>query len=105
MGMVNIIPIRLNDTNALRIVREIAKDSANVYVLAHAKTRMSQRSITLKQVLCCLRSGHICESAHLDIKGDVRLTMRHLNAGDEVHVAIALKKGTRGKMIAVITVF
>jgi hypothetical protein len=31
--------------------------------------------------------------------------MRHLNAGDEVHVAVALKKGIQGKMIAVITVF
>jgi hypothetical protein len=105
MGMINVIPIRLNDANALRTVRELSTDSANVYVLSHAKTRMRQRSITFKQVLCCLRSGHICESAHLDIRGDVRVTMRHLNAGDEVHVAVALKKGIQGKMIAVITVF
>ena len=97
MGMIYFIPIRLNDANALRTVRELATDSANVYVLSHAKTRMSQRNITLKQVLYCLKSGHICESAHLDIRGDVRLTMRHLNAGDEVHVAVALKKAFKEK--------
>jgi len=39
MGMINVIPIRLNDANALRTVRELSTDSANVYVLSHAKTR------------------------------------------------------------------
>lgn len=103
--MVNVIPIRLNDANALRIVRDLAAKSANVYVTSHARVRMLQRNITLKQVLCCLRAGFIFESAHLDIKGDWRLTMRHLIAGDDVKVAVALKQGACGKMIAVVTVF
>ena len=105
MGMVSITPIRLNDANALRIVREISTNSANVYVVPHARARMRQRNITLKQILCCLRFGCISESVHLDIRGDWKLTMRHLSAGDDVTVAIALKQGTRGGMIAVITVF
>ncbi|WP_353958754.1 DUF4258 domain-containing protein [Zwartia vadi] len=105
MGMINVIPLRLNDANALRIVRALAAVSANIYASSHAKLRMQQRNITLKQVLCRLRSGFILESAHLDIKGDWRLTMRHSVAGDDVKVAVALKQGTRGRMIVVITVF
>ena len=105
MGMINFIPIRLNDANALRIVRTLAVESANVYVTSHAKLRMQQRKITLKQVLCCLRSGGIYESVHLDIRGDWRFTLRHTIAGDEVTVAVAIKQGNRGRMIAVITVF
>ncbi len=44
--MVNVIPIRLNDANALRIVRDLAVKSANVYVTSHARVRMLQRNIT-----------------------------------------------------------
>ena len=46
-----------------------------------------------------------CRMPKRVIRGDVRVTLRHLNAGDEVHVAVALKKGIQGKIIAVITVF
>lgn len=90
MGMINFIPIRLNDANALRIVRTLAVESANVYVTSNAKLRMQQRKITLKQVLCCLRSDGIYESVHLDIRGDWRFTLRHTIAGDEVTVAVAI---------------
>lgn len=105
MGMINVIPLRLNDANALRLVRMLAVESANVYMTAYAKLRMQQRKITLKQVLCCLSSGFIYESVHLDIKGDWKLTMRHSIAGDEVIIAVAIKQGNQGRMIAVITVF
>jgi|GEM_PF-1393108 len=44
--MINVIPIRLNDVNALRIVRDLAAKSANVYVTSHARVRMLQRNIT-----------------------------------------------------------
>jgi hypothetical protein len=40
MGMVNVIPLRLNDANALRIIRTLSVESANVYMLSHAKLRM-----------------------------------------------------------------
>ena len=49
--MINVIPLRLNDANALRLVRMLAVESENVYMTAHAKLRMQQRKITLKQVL------------------------------------------------------
>ena len=105
MGMANIIPIRLNDANAIRIVRSLAAKSSDVYLLQHARERMRQRGITLKQVLSCLRSGFISECAHVDIKGDWRFTMRHIIAGDDINVAVALKQKAEGKMVAVITVF
>jgi hypothetical protein len=105
MGMINIIPLRLNDANALLLVRTLSAESANIYVTSHAKLRMEQRKITLKQVLCCLRSGFIYESVHLDIKGDWMLTMRRSISGDDVKIAVAIKQGNQGRMIAVITVF
>jgi hypothetical protein len=56
-------------------------------------------------VLTCLRKGNIYESAHIDIKGDCRLTLRHVCAGDDIRVAVAVKRDTNNKTVAVITVF
>lgn len=105
MGMQKILFLPLNDTNALRVVRETARQSCNVFLVEHAKVRMRQRRITLIQVLTCLRKGNIYESAYIDIKGDCRLTLRHVCAGDDIRVAVAVKRDTNNKTVAVITVF
>lgn len=54
----------MNDANMLRIVRELAQRSENVFIEPHAKKRMRQRSITPTQVYACLRKGVIDEPAH-----------------------------------------
>ena len=64
--MTNPVPFRLNDTNALRLLREIAADSARVVLLTHAKQRMRQRQITLAQVLDVMRKGWMAEPATVD---------------------------------------
>ena len=103
--MVNPTPLPLNDANMLRIVRELAQKSENVFIKKHAKQRMVQRGITLMQVLECLRKGVIDEPAHLSIQGDWKCTLRHQCAGDMVRVAAAIEKDDGGNWIAVITVF
>ncbi|WP_108986013.1 DUF4258 domain-containing protein [Candidatus Phycosocius bacilliformis] len=49
------LPMRLNDANARRLLREIAQDSSNVIFTAHARKRMKERKITSMQVLACLQ--------------------------------------------------
>jgi Domain of unknown function (DUF4258) len=105
MGMIKLASIPLNDNDVLRMVRKIAQKSENVFLVPHAKLRMRQRKISLMQVLLCLRQGCIWEPPHLDIRGDWRLTMHHLIAGDDVKVAVALKRDLNAQLIAVITVF
>lgn len=78
--MANPIPLPLNDANMLRIVRELAQRTENVYVEPHAKRRMRQRSITLTQVYACLYKGVIDESAHENIRGNWKCTLRHQHA-------------------------
>ena len=105
MGMVAPTPLPLNDANMLRVIRRLAKDTGNIFILPHAKKRMKQRKITQTQVYACLRLGVIYESAHSGIKGDWKCTLQHLHAGDEIRVAAAIESGGQGKWIAVITVF
>jgi len=50
----NVIPFNLTASAALKRIRELAGNSANVFVVEHAKKRMKERHVTLSQVLECL---------------------------------------------------
>ena len=103
--MVQPTPLKLNDANMLRLVREIAQDSARVFVEPHAAARMKKRHITLTQVLACLRNGSVHEPAHENIRGNWKCTFRHIHAGDLVRVVAVIEKDEEGNWIAVVTVF
>lgn len=97
---------RLNDANALRLLREVAADSARVVLLAHARQRMKQRQITLTQVLDVLRKGSLAEPAALDLYGNWKVTVRGLSCGQSVTVAGAIEMDKEpGKRVLVITLF
>lgn len=98
-------PLPINDANMLRIIRELAQDSSKVRIKKHARQRMRERDITMPQVLACLRRGSIAEPAHESIKGDWKCTLRYQQAGDDVHMAVAIEKDDGGNWVAVVTVF
>lgn len=89
----------------LRLIRELAKDTGNVFIEPHAKKQMKRRHITRTQVYACLRVGAIDEHAHENIRGNWKCTLRHHHAGDLVRVVAALEKDESGNWIAIVTVF
>ncbi len=103
--MADPVPLPLNDANMLRIIRELAQDTGNVFIEPHAKKRMRERHITRTQVYACLRLGVIDEHAHENIRGNWKCTLRHHHAGDLVRVTAAIEKDDSGGWIAVVTVF
>jgi Domain of unknown function (DUF4258) len=104
-GIAQPIPLPLNDANMLRLIRELANDSLNVFIEPHAKKRMKQRNITRTQVMACLLLGVIDEPAHTNIRGNWKCTLRHQHAGDVVRLVAVLEKDDAGDWIAVVTVF
>ena len=102
MGAVK--PIQLSDASFIKKLRTIAKDSNRVVLTSHAKQRMIQRRINLRQVIECLRKGRISEPAHLTIQGDWKATVVHQYAGDVVKVAVAIEKQEDGDLAVVVTV-
>ena len=98
-------PLPLNDANMLRIVRRLAVDSDNVFIVPHARQNMRRRHITRTQVMACLQRGVIDESAHVNIRGNWKCTLCHHHAGDLVKVVAVIEKDTNGDWIAVVTVF
>lgn len=104
--MSSLRPFRLNDANALKLVREIAKDSGKVIVTKHAIARMRQRRITLPQVLEVLRKGTLSEPAGLDIHGNWKITLQCKTCGENVTVAGAIDMNQSPReRVFIITVF
>jgi hypothetical protein len=99
------IPLALNDANMLRLIREIARDTGNVFIEPHAKKQMKKRRITRTQIYACLRVGSIDEPAHENIRGNWKCTLRHHHAGELVRVVAAIEKDPNGNWIAIVTVF
>lgn len=97
--------LELTSTRALQIIREAAKNSANVFLTAHAQMRMSQRKITMTQVLRCLRQGKISEGPARDhIKGGWKCSIEHYTAGESLGVSVAIAT-IQATGITVITVY
>lgn len=99
--MVEPVPMRMNDATALRLLRDIAKDSANVIFLAHVRKRMKQRKVSSTQVLACLQKGVASEPVALDLHGNWKLTVAHRVAGTELSVSVAIDVPTRAIIITV----
>jgi hypothetical protein len=105
MGMSTIIPIKMNDNDAIEILRRCVADDSKVFICQHARERMKERNITRPQVLSCLERGKIIESPCRDPRGDWRCTIEHYTSGNVVTVAVAIKYNDNGERIVVVTVF
>lgn len=84
----------------LRLIRELAAVDANVKFTNHARRRMEERGILIRQVMNVLRMGVVVEGPARNIRGNWQCTLRRFAAGTEVHVAVAIEDG-----VLIITVY
>lgn len=95
------VPMRMSDPAALKLLREIAGDSASVIFTKHARERMRERKVTTTQVMACLKGGFASEPVALDQHGNWKLTVTHWVADVELHVAVAIDVPVRAIVITV----
>lgn len=93
--------MRMNDATALKLLRDIAAESARVIFTQHALQRMRQRKVTAFQVLTCLQRGIVAEPVALDVHGNWKLTVSHRVAGSELNVAVSIDVPNRAIVITV----
>ena len=84
------------------IVRAAAADSDRIGWSDHARARMEERNVTMRQALDTLRNGKIVSGPTLDEYGEWRVTLRKRSAGRATRVAVAIKEG--GRNLTVVTV-
>ena len=74
-------PDRLNDADAIRLVRMIAADSNNIVIIEHATKRRKQRSITRQQIERCVQMGTITEGPFINARGNWQMNLTRHAAG------------------------
>jgi len=76
----------------VRIVQELAKDSANVYWdNPHVQLRMNERNVSTRQIFDVLRNGKGVDGPSLDRYGDWRIKLKRFSAGRLVQVVLVVK--------------
>lgn len=102
----DIIRLDLTGPTALAIIRKLAADSANVFLLDHCKSSMKKRHITRVQINQCLLKGRITEGPYRDIgSGNWRTRMEHFSDGQCIRVIAELFMNDLGEKILIITTF
>ncbi len=100
----NVILMNLNDATALKMVKELATDSSNVFMAHHATIRKGQRHVSDLEILKCLRNGRVVERVHKTAHGNWKLTIGHFLMQRNIRVAVALDNGDDGNYLIVVTV-
>jgi hypothetical protein len=100
--MAEVVPLTLTSANALKVIRGIASDSSRIIVVAHAKMRGRQRSITRRQIELCVQRGTITEGPFLNAHGNWQVNLFRHAAGEEITCVVAIDWPER---LIVVTVF
>lgn len=100
--MAEIVPLKLGAPQALRMIRELARDSDNIVVVPHAKARQKQRRISRRQIELCVLKGIICEGPFMNQHGHWQVSLERRAAGEEITCAVAIEWASR---LIVVTVF
>ncbi len=88
--------------DALRLVKALAQDSKNVFVVAHAKQAQSKRKISRRQIMTCLQKGRVTEGPFRNIHGNWQVNVSRFAAGEEITCVVAIELD---RQLIVITVF
>lgn len=95
-------PDQLAGSDALRVVRALAADTKNIFIIKHAKLRQRQRLITRPQIERCVQKGVVTEGPYLNAHGHWQMNLTRYAAGEEITCVVAIEWVRR---VIVITTF
>jgi Domain of unknown function (DUF4258) len=93
-------PENLSPDDAIRVVRALAVNTANIVILEHGKGRSRQRRITRRQIELCVQKGTVQEGPFLNSRGNWQLNLRRHAAGEEITVVVAIEWFTKVLVIS-----
>ena len=95
-------PGLLSTHDAQRLVRLLAQDSKNVFIIAHGRKRQAKRGISRRQIMTCLQKGVVSEGPFINAHGNLQVNVTRLAAGEEITCVVAIEHETQ---LIVVTVF
>ncbi len=82
---------QLSNNDAMRILREVARDTSRVFLSKHAKDQMLARDFTRKQVIDSFESCRFCEEPSWSLAhSNWQMTVEAPSMDDWVRVAVSL---------------
>ncbi|CNH92807.1 DUF4258 domain-containing protein [Yersinia pekkanenii] len=97
----------LSSVSTRKIVNDLAANhTGRIRISAHAKQRMSERCVTLRQILHVFISKHsrFTEAPHQTSGGDWKFNLQGVAAGDVIEVVVVLKRHENDPTVFVVTV-
>jgi hypothetical protein len=88
-------PDRLSAPEALRVVRILSADTANIVVIPYGAKRAKQRRITRRQIELCVQRGTISEGPFVNPHGNWQLNFCRRAAGEEITCVVAIEWATK----------
>ncbi len=88
-------PENLSEADAIWIVRALAEDTANVFLIRYGKKRASERQINRRQIDLCVQRGTPIEGPFLNQHGNWQMNLWRHAAGEELTCVIAIEWVTR----------
>jgi putative transcriptional regulator len=77
-------PAKLSVSEALKVVRMLAADTANIAVISHGKKRAGQRKIIRREIELCVQRGTISEGPFVNQRGNWQMNFCRRAAGEEI---------------------
>lgn len=100
MGKVR--PIPLSATAAQRLIRETARHSERVKVIAELHDGEWRSLVDHRQAVRCLEAGAVIAKPVMDDNGNVVCTMQRYGAGELVHITVVIcEHGNGGRQLIV----
>ncbi|CFQ29384.1 MULTISPECIES: DUF4258 domain-containing protein [Yersinia] len=97
----------LSPISVRKIVNDLATNhTSRIRMSTHAKQRIAERRITLRQILSVFASKHsrFTEAPHQTAAGDWKFNLQGIAAGDVIEVVTVLKRHENDPTLFVITV-
>lgn len=101
--MSNLLPFPLPKKKALEIIRELSQGSERIFYSTHARLRMTEREISMPDVMDCLVKGQITDGPYRAPGGDWRFTISWFRAGSPLQVVGAIDADDDGKYLVIVT--
>lgn len=95
----------LTEIEARHKLREFALNTSKIKLSKHARERMTERNISLKQIICCFEYGDIIEGPYPDTRGDCMLNVKVRTAGEYITAIVVIKSEEDGDFSIVVTTF
>lgn len=95
-------PQALSRDRALRLIRTLAADSANIVIVNHARLRGRQRQISPRQIQDCCLKGTITEGPFVNAHGQWQMNLYRHAAGEAMNCVVAIDWPSR---LIIVTVY